>query len=266
MVARLQYSTDDMRVTQLNEHIMREIDAGNVDYLGFGNLNESTARITIDSPDFVQLWERYKEDMEHDAAWGGNTEAIALANLYDVNVSLWGHNTERSVATHIATHLQTPPAPRTVYLLNTDNIHYEATNLPIATFPQIADLSSRQGRPNVARSQAAASALMDQQSDQHPPFPPMSPAHVPLTTGAVTGSALVTLFAYPPQEVLYFPSFNFLFASFDLPFYFSGSCSCSTCLRLTSNWQPCPSATACDLPFPNGLHSHQPVSCLTGGN
>jgi hypothetical protein len=75
----------------------------------------------------------------------------------------------------------------------------------------------------------------------------------------------VTLFAYPPQQVLYFPSIFYLLLLTFL-FTFSGSCSGSTCLRLTSNWPPCPSATASDLPFPNGLHSHQLASGLTGGN
>ena len=166
MVAQLQYSTDNMRVTQLNEHIMREIDAGNLDYMGFRDLNESNTVITMDSADFVQLWHRYKEDMEQDNAWGGWSEAVALANLYKVNVSVWHHNTHNSTATHITTHLQSPPADRTVHLLNTNNVHYEATNLQMTTFPQIADLSSQAAaRPHATRSRAAVS---DQQGDQRP--------------------------------------------------------------------------------------------------
>jgi len=149
MVARLLHAPDDAtRVSQLNEHIMREIDARNEDYMGWGTdgnegMDESTARILITSPHFQRLWDQYTEDMQYNAAYAGGAEAAALADMYGVNVSVWNHNRRNNTATHLTTHLQVPPAPQTVHLLSIGNNHYEATNLPAPAYPLFADPSSQ---------------------------------------------------------------------------------------------------------------------------
>lgn len=149
MVSRLLHvSEDDLRVAQINEHLMREIDARNEAYMGWGalgndGLNAHTARVTLDSPHFALLWERYTEDMMYGAAYAGGAEATALADMFGVNVTIWTYNERSDTATHLTTHLQSQPSTRTVHLLSIGNNHYEATNLPPAAYPILVIPSSQ---------------------------------------------------------------------------------------------------------------------------
>ena len=158
MVQRLQQAPNDTRISQLNEHIMREIETRNEDYMGWGmsgndGLDESSARITIISEKFSEIWQLYADDMQNNSAYAGWAEAAALADMYRVNLTVWRHNGRNSTATHLNTYLQTPPAPRTVHLLSINNAHYEATNLPEAEYPLLSAPSSR--APQSTRSSQA---------------------------------------------------------------------------------------------------------------
>ena len=158
MVHRLQQAPNATRISQLNEHIMREIEASNEAYMGWGmsgndGLDEHSARITIISEKFSDIWQQYANDMQNNAAYAGGAEAAALADMYGVNVTVWRHNERNGIATHLTTYLQTPPAPRTVHLLSIGNAHYEATSLPEAHYPVVSDPSSR--APQSTRSSQA---------------------------------------------------------------------------------------------------------------
>jgi hypothetical protein len=80
----------------------------------------------------------------NDAAYAGNAEAIALASMYSVNLTIWAYNPRNDTASHITTILQSPPASKTVHLLNQDNIHFESTSLPNHCYPLISDPSPQQ--------------------------------------------------------------------------------------------------------------------------
>lgn len=142
VVTRLEHASEEIRVSQLNEHIMREIEARNEEYMGWGihggdGLDERQARETIISSRFSELWALYSRDMQHSAAYAGSAEIVALADMYGVNVTIWAHNEGNGTASHLMTHLQSPPAHRTVHLLNLSNVHYEATNLQDCEYPII---------------------------------------------------------------------------------------------------------------------------------
>ena len=139
MVERFETASDQTRVVQLNEHIMRELDAHNENYMGYGDLHEGRPQITMQSNDFSALWAQYVHDMVNDAAYAGGAEAAALADIYKVNVTVWAHHQRSGTATHLTTHLQTPPSDRTVHLLNINNVHYESTDLPMESYPLISD-------------------------------------------------------------------------------------------------------------------------------
>ena len=161
MVTKLEHASEATRVSQLNEHIMREIEAGNEQYQRCGirrgrALDASNARNTIISSRFSEFWALYSQDMQDRAAYAGSAEVVALADMYGVNVTVWAHNRQRDTASHIMTHLQSPPAHRTVHLLNLRNVHYEATNLPESVNPIIAD-SPPSARPVRGVSQSAVS-------------------------------------------------------------------------------------------------------------
>ena len=148
MVKRLELAPESSRVSQLNEHIMREIETGNETYMGYGfgggdGLDERNARFTLISAQFSELWAAYTEDMS-DAAYAGNAEAISLASMYSVNLTIWAYNQRNHTASHITTILQSPPASKTVHLLNQDNIHFESTSLPNHCYPLISDPSPQQ--------------------------------------------------------------------------------------------------------------------------
>ena len=151
MVTKLENATEEMRVSQLNEHIMREIAAGNREYercgIGRGRtLDASNARHTVISSRFSEFWALYSQDMQDRAAYAGSAEVVALADMYGVNVTVWARNRQHDTASHIMTHLQSPPAHRTVHLLNLRNVHYEATNMPDSVYPIVAD-SAPSARP-----------------------------------------------------------------------------------------------------------------------
>jgi hypothetical protein len=55
-------------------------------------------------------------------------------------------------------HIQNPPAARTVHILSVQNIHYEATNLPDSDYPLISDPSAQQALPTRSRQQQSPSA------------------------------------------------------------------------------------------------------------
>ena len=159
MVNQLEHASEEIRVSQLNEHIMREIDARNEKYMGWGinggeGLDARNARITFISSRFSELWALYVRDMQYSAAYAGSAEIVALTNMYGVNVTIWAHCEQSSTASHLMTHLQSPPACRTVHLLNLGNIHYEATNLPDCEYPIVAALRPS-ARPVRGASQAA---------------------------------------------------------------------------------------------------------------
>ena len=172
MVQRLEQAPSQTRIAQLNEHIMREIEAENTDYMGWGmdggdGLDE-TARTTIISEKFNDLWTLYRDDMLHNSAYGGGAEAVTLANLYGVNLTVWQHSERNGNATHLTTYLQIPPAPKTVHLLSLKNVHYEATNLPDTAYPQLTVPSSQQAvstRSGQCRQSASES------SNPEPPAP-----------------------------------------------------------------------------------------------
>ena len=178
MVHRLEQAPNQTRISQLNEHIMREIDTRNEDYMGWGmsgddGLDESRARITIISEKFSAIWQRYAEDMQYNSAYAGGAEAAALADMYNVNLTIWRHSERTSTITHLTTHLQTPPALRTVHLLSINNAHYEATNLPKAEYPLFSDPSSR--APQSTRS---TQALQSPSRNPAPPVPVIDVPHV----------------------------------------------------------------------------------------
>jgi len=191
MVTKLEHYSEEMRVHQLNEHIMREIEAGNEQYercgIGRGDaLDARNARSTIISSRFSEFWALYSRDMQDRAAYAGSAEVVALADMYGVNVTVWAHSSQHDTASHIMTHLQSPPAHRTVHLLNLRNVHYEATNMPESVYPIIAD-SPPSARPVRGVSQAAqhlassASSLPGRR--QHETLP------VSLTTSDAAASA-----------------------------------------------------------------------------
>ena len=191
MVTRLLHAPDDAtRVSQLNEHIMREIDVRNEDYMGWGadgneGMNERTARILITSPHFQRLWDQYTDDMQYNAAYAGGAEAAALADMYGVNVSVWTHNRRNNTATHLTTHLQSPPAPQTVHLLSIGNNHYEATNLPAPAYPILVDPSSQSQIRTRGAQQPPLSNLQPQlqpavaHNKDPPPAAPSLPPQTP---------------------------------------------------------------------------------------
>jgi hypothetical protein len=144
-------SSPDKHAHQLNEHVLRELDAHNERYMGFG-LDASGGYViteaNVNTPLFQQLHQQYSEDMLHHRAYAGQAETVVLANRYGVNVTVWAHNRHRrrpnesddedepvTAATHVITHLQSPPAHRTMHLLCQNNIHYEATNIPNDHYP-----------------------------------------------------------------------------------------------------------------------------------
>lgn len=142
VVTRLTKASDQQRVAQLNEHIMREIEFRNTKYMGYGfsggdGLDDTNARNTLISSRFSELWDKYSVDMQTRHAFAGGAELVALADIYAVNVTVWAYHGATETARHITTHLQSPPANRTVHLLNLGNVHYEATNLPIHEYPVI---------------------------------------------------------------------------------------------------------------------------------
>jgi hypothetical protein len=148
MVKRLELASESSRVSQLNEHIMREIETGNVTYMGYGfgggdGFDERNARLTLISSQFSELWAAYTEDM-NDAAYAGNAEAITFASMYSVNLTIWAYNPRNDTASHITTILQSPPASKTVHLLNQNNFHFESTSLPNNCYPLISDPSPQQ--------------------------------------------------------------------------------------------------------------------------
>ena len=75
--------------------------------------------------------------MVNDAAYAGGAEAAALADIYNVNVTVWAHHQRYRIATRLTTHLQTPPA-RTKHLLNINNVHFESTDL-LESYQLISD-------------------------------------------------------------------------------------------------------------------------------
>ena len=147
------------RVSQLNEHIMRELDVHNRNYAGYTALSEVDAHLTIQSQAFTSLWAQYVDDMANDHAYAGNAEAAALAAMYGVNVSIWAYRTRSSIttATHLISHLQSPLATRTVHILNISNGHYESTNMPMDQHPILPDISLQSAiSPGIPNSQLSS--------------------------------------------------------------------------------------------------------------
>jgi hypothetical protein len=120
-----------IRVNHLNEHVFREADAGNRMYTQYrrAGLNEQHPLLTLHSLDFAQLWQTYCEQMRGHG-FAGQKEAISLAEMYGVNLTIWIFNARNDKASQSLTHVLQPPAARTVHILNISNIHFEATSLP----------------------------------------------------------------------------------------------------------------------------------------
>ena len=169
MVHNLAQAPHDSRVSQLNEHLMRELDARNEHYMGWGfrgadGLDEQAARNTVISQNFVGVSERYAEDMQFNSAYAGNAEAVALSNMYGCNLTIWRYKERNSTATHLMTYLQQPPSEKTVHLLSIDNLHYESTNLPSNIYPVIDAPSSRHAlstRAKPAKTDEDSQAIND---------------------------------------------------------------------------------------------------------
>ena len=131
-----------IRVNHLNEHVFREADAGNRLYRQYrrGGLDEQHPLLSLHSHDFAQLWQTYCEEMRGHA-FAGQKEAISLAEMFGVNVTIWIFNARNDKARHSLTHVLQPPAARTVHILSISNLHFEATSLPQDVYPVIRDLS-----------------------------------------------------------------------------------------------------------------------------
>ena len=155
MVRHIESIADpQIRVGHLNEHVFREADAGNRryrKYRGIG-LDEQHPLLTLHSHEFAQLWQQYCDEMKADA-YAGQREAISLAEMYGVNLTIWIFNHRNDKAHHSLTHVLQPPAARTVHILSIDNIHFEATSLPQEVYPVICDLSGAAARSSRTRSQ-----------------------------------------------------------------------------------------------------------------
>ena len=116
--------------------------------------------------------------------------ALYSLTYHDALYSLTYHDT----ASHIMAHLQSPPAHRTVHLLNLRNVHYEATSLPESMYPIIAD------SPPSARHVRGVS-----QSAQHLPssassLPGSQHETLSLTTSASDATASVPDLALPRSK------------------------------------------------------------------
>ena len=99
---------------------------------------------------------------------GHCSRTVVVINLlrtcafYGVNVSIWAYRTLSSIttATHIISDLQSPPAPRTVHLLNISNGQYEPTNMPMDEYPILPDISLQSAiSPGIPNSQQSTSSL-----------------------------------------------------------------------------------------------------------
>jgi hypothetical protein len=135
MVRHIESIADaQIRVNHLNEHVFREADAGNPLYRKYrgGGLDEQHPLITLHSHDFAELWQTYCDEMRRHG-YAGQKEAISLAEMYGVNITIWIFNTRNDKAHHSLTHVLQPPAARTVHILSIRNIHFEATSLHLKT-------------------------------------------------------------------------------------------------------------------------------------
>ena len=179
MVAHIEACQDpDTRVTHLNEYIAREADAGarkyqNCALLGTDPAGAVDASAVFRSPRFAELWSEYRSEMTHGRAYAGNSEALALATMYDVNLTVWRFNPRNSQATHIFSHPSASAGRPAVHILSKGNRHFESTNIP-SIFPELV-LDRSTTRPS-----------------RHPGFTaaPRSFSHgPPATPAAIAGSA-----------------------------------------------------------------------------
>ena len=142
---------DAEKINAVAAHIMREMEYRNKRYDMFKAKNamldaENPAK-TLASPYFTTGWDLYSRDMKG-TGWAGGHEAIALGNLYSVNVAVWTLASDRAKTASFLDHLNLtvdPHSSRTVHLLNIGNRHYEATSLPQHTYPVTVHASEAAG-------------------------------------------------------------------------------------------------------------------------
>ena len=122
-----------IKLSALNCHIAREQEANTASWKEIPLFDAGTVSVpgTLDQR-FETLFARYSNDMNH-SAWAGESEIIALAEIFHVNVAVW--NVRGSYAEWALRHT-VPDARRTVHLRMARRNHYENTNIDPDFLPQ----------------------------------------------------------------------------------------------------------------------------------